>query len=199
MELLRSSHRHGNNQVNGDKLFETRTVGGQTLLTNIANQVFIPGQGSQDFRIQHQIKEMPAGQLSIEVRMSGKIGNLPWWQSASTPSPIPVVDSPQVDLSEVPDTVQQGGDLNYHYAVKNVSAKTIQLSGGTITEGADPPRPFIAAQVLQQNEIARFGPMLHAGITDDLRVTVSINFIWEGGTPSSVAASKTVRVQVTNP
>jgi hypothetical protein len=186
----------GTAPVTGDKLFETRSIAGQTLLTNIANQVIIPAGGNQAFPINHRANEMPAGELSIEVRMSGKIGNFPWWKSVSTPAPIPVVDSPQVDLSDVPDSVPPGATWDHSYTVKNISGIAIKLSAATITEGAGPPQVLPATQTLHQNEAASFGPVPHPSRTTaaNLSVAISVDFSWEHGPVSNVTARKTIHV-----
>jgi hypothetical protein len=185
----------GSAPVTGDKLFETRSIGNQDLLTNVANQVTIPAGGNQAFPINHRANEMPAGELSIEIRMSGKIGNFPWWKSISTLSPIPVVDSPQVDLSDVPDSVPPGANWGHNLTVKNISGTAINLSAATITEGAGPPRVLPATQTLHQNEAASFGPVPHpTGITAELLVAISVDFSWENGPVSDVTARKTIHV-----
>jgi hypothetical protein len=180
--------------VTGDKLFETRSIAGQTLLTNIANQVIIPAGGNQAFPINHRANEMPAGQLSIEVRMSGKIGNFPWWKSVSTPAPIPVVNSPQIDLSDVPESVPPGAKWDHSYIVKNVSGIAINLSAATITEGSNTSHQPVA-QTLHQNETTSFGPVFHPnGISADLPVAISVDFSWENGPVSNVTSRKMIHV-----
>jgi hypothetical protein len=127
--------------------------------------------------------------------MSGKIGNFPWWKSISTLSPIPVVDSPQVDLSDVPDSVPPEANWSHNLTVKNISGTPINLSAATITEGAAPPRVLPVTQTLHQNDAASFGPVPHpGGITADLRVAISVDFSWQNGPVSSVTAIKTIRL-----
>ncbi len=98
--------------VTADKLFETRFMAGQTLLTNVANQTVISPGASQVFNINHPAGDVGgAGNLYIEVRMSGKIGNFPWWK-AVTAGPIPVDQSPAPDLTALPSSAPPDADFN---------------------------------------------------------------------------------------
>jgi hypothetical protein len=180
--------------VVADKLFETRSIAGQTLLTNIANQTAINPGASQVFTITHQAGDMGVtGNLSIEVRMSGKIGNFPWWK-AVTAGPIPVVQSPTLDASSMPSSAPPGADFDYSFTITNPANVAIHLSSVTVREGNGAPQQLpIAVADLPQNAQETFGPVNHAGgIHADLPVQIAISFNWANGPASSFAANKTV-------
>src|SRR5262249_53100739 len=109
--------------VTADKLFETRSIAGRTLLTNIANQTLIAPGASQAFDIDQSAGDMGVtGALSIEVRMSGKIGNVAWWRAAPAgpiPVIIPVIQSPTLDLSDLPTSVTANTPFQYTFAIAN--------------------------------------------------------------------------------
>ena len=184
----------GSVAVVADKLFETRSIGGQTLLTNVSNQTTIPPGGNSVFTVTHQAGDMgTTGSLSIEVRMSGKIGNFPWWK-AKTAGPIPVVQSPAIDISDLPGSAPPGADFSYSFTIANPAPVGIHLTAVALTEGASAPRQLpIAVAGLQQGDQEVFGPILHpGGISMDLAVGISIGFTWNNGPASSVTAHKTI-------
>jgi hypothetical protein len=180
--------------VTADKLFETRSIAGQTLLTSIANQTIINPGANQVFNINHIAGDMGVtGDLSIEVRMSGKIGNFPWWKAASAP-PIPVVQSPALDLSDLPASVTAGTDFNYTFTITNPTNIAIQLTSVTVTEGSGAPQQFPNADI-PANGQQPFGPVDHpGGINADLAVQIVIEFTWANGLGSSVTGNQTIHV-----
>lgn len=180
--------------VTADKLFETRSIGGQTLLTNVANQTVIPPGPPSVFTIQHVAGDMgTTGDLSIEVRMSGKIGNIFWWKPV-TAGPIPVVPSPPLDSTDLPSSTPPGADFDYSFSIKNTAARAIHLTAVTVTEAALAlPQPVPPGD-MQQGDTNSFGPITHpGGINADLTVKISISFDWHNGPSSSVTATKTIR------
>jgi hypothetical protein len=185
----------GSVAVTADKLFEIRTIAGQTLLTNIANQTVIAAGASQDFNISHAAGEMSVtGDLSIEVRMSGKIGNFPWWK-AKTTGPIPVVPSPGLDVSDLPSSAPPDADFDHQFTITNTANTALHLNSVTVTEGNGAPRQLtIGAADLPQNGQAAFGPVSHpGGINAELAVQISIDFTWANGPASNVTANKTIK------
>jgi hypothetical protein len=186
----------GSVPVLADKLFETRTIAGQTLLASFPYQTTIQPQVADKVEVKHQAGDMLVGDLSIEVRISGKIGTIPWWKSTSTKSPIPVVQSPNVDLSKLPPSVQSGADFDYSFFITNASTRKVQLTAVWLTEGASPPQQLLnAVQDLDAGSSYDSGPRDHdGGITADLDVTVSAEFTWHGGPASVASAQATIKV-----
>ncbi len=183
----------GSVTVKADKLFETRFIAGQTLLTNIANQTAIDPGASQAFTINHAAADMGVtGNLSIEVRMSGKIGNFPWWKAVNA-GPIPVVPSPALDISGLPSSAPPGASFDYGFTITNSANLVIHLNSVTVTEGGAPQQLAIAAADLQQNAQETFGPVNHpGGINANVMVQIAIAFNWANGPASSVTANKTI-------
>jgi hypothetical protein len=185
----------GSANVTADKLFETRVIAGQTLLTNIANQTVIAAGASQDFNISHTAGEMSVtGDLSIEIRMSGKSGNFPWWKAA-TAGPIPVVPSPGLDTSDLPSSAPPGADFGYQFVITNTANSAIHLDSVTVTEGNGAPQHLaIGVADLPQNGQAVFDPGSHlGGINADLPVQIAVSFTWANGQASSLSANKTIK------
>jgi hypothetical protein len=181
--------------VTADKLFETRSIAGQTLLTNIANQTVINPGANPVFNINHTAGDMGVtGDLSIEVRMSGKIGNFPWWKAA-TAGPIPVVQSPALDLSDLPSSAPPDADFNYTFTITNPANIAIHLTSVTVTEGngAVQQLPIPNADIPPHGR-QTFGPVdHHGGIDADLTVQIVISFTWANGPASSVTANQTIK------
>ena len=184
----------GSLNVTADKLFETRVIADQTLLTNIANQTVIAAGASQSFNISHAAGEMNVtGNLTIEIRMSGKIGNFPWWKAA-TAGPIPVVSSPELDISGLPLSVPAGEDFNYQFKVTNTASVAIRLNSVTVAESNGAPQDLaIGTPDLPQNGHATFGPISHAGIDTDLPMQIEVGFTWASGTVSKVTANRIIK------
>jgi hypothetical protein len=182
--------------VTADKFFETRSIAGQTLLTNIANQTVINPGANQVFNISHTAGDVGVtGDLSIEVRMSGKIGNFPWWKAA-TAGPIPVVQSPALDLSDLPSSAPPDADFNYTFTVVNPANIGIHVTSVTVTEGNGAAQQLsILNADIPSNGRQTFGPVDHHGGIGgaDLTVQIVIDFTWANGHASSVTANRTIK------
>jgi hypothetical protein len=181
--------------VTADKLFETRSIAGQTLLMNIANQTGIPSGGNQVFNINHTAGDMGVtGNLSIEIRMSGKIGNFPWWK-AVTAGPIPVVQSPALDISGLPSSAPPHAEFNYTFNIANPANIAINLTSITVTEGNSAPQQLaIPSPDIAPSGGQTFGPVdHHGGINTDLPVQIAVIFTWANGLASSVTVNTTIK------
>lgn len=183
----------GSEDVTADTLVETRLIAGTTLLHSVASHITVPHNNSSTIPISHPGNEMPEGDLSIEVRITGKIGNFPWWNSVATTQTIPVVETPDMLLADLPATAPPGADFSYQFSIKNTSARTLTVTGASVKEGPNTQQLMTARQVLTSGQSARFGPIAHnGGISADLAVQITADYQWANGPAEQVIASKQI-------
>ena len=180
---------------------ETRTVVGlpSPLQKNISDQVKIPPGEQKTIPVVHQPNDTPVGSLTIEIRVFGQIGNSHWWKSRVT-DPIPVVQSPSIDLSGFPDSVPPETPWQQSFVIRNDASIALTLDSVTIAEENDTPLALEGMPlVVPAGGSHTFDKLSHDGITDDVRFTVNANFTWAGGLASSISYDKIVRVSPEDP
>jgi hypothetical protein len=105
-----------------------------------------------------------------------------------------VVQSPAIDISDLPSSAPPGADFDYSFTISNLAALAIHLTAVALTEGTSAAQQLpIAVADLQHGDQATFGPIHHpGGISLDLAVAIAISFTWNNGPVSSVTANKTI-------
>lgn len=186
-------------QITADRVLETRTITGlpAPLTKVISQQITIdPGQ-QESIPVSHPAGETPAGMMSIEIRVSGKIGNAAWWRARTTGTDIPVVESPSIDAAGIPDSVPRGLPWTYSFDVRNNSLTTVTVQTVSVAEGANPPQPLGGTPVnLPGQASTTFNPPQHAGMNNNLPLTVTADFLWPAdGSTSSIDQHRTVRMR----
>jgi hypothetical protein len=188
-------------EVTVEKLFETRRIGAeQVLLRNLPAAITIRPNEERTITVVHSSSESnptPAGDLTIEVMASGKVGSIPWWSTGNTASPITVVEPPQLDLSDLPDSVPPSSAWEHKLVINNVATHDLTLKEVVTTEGAQPPLSLLAApQSLAANGSAEFTVSHATGISADMRVALRIKYEWTSGTERVVALPTPKRIKV---
>jgi len=137
---------------------------------------------------------MPEGDLTIEVRLHGKVGKFPWWNAKSTDQPIPALASPDIDSSGLPASAPVSTPFEYTFTVTNNAAQAITLTAVTVTEDGVAQQLLNAdRQVAAGATTPDFGPVLHnSGITADMSVEISISYRYAGGQTSQRSIQKTI-------
>jgi hypothetical protein len=179
--------------VLADKVFETRVIGANTLLQNIGAQTTIPGLGTWNTTIPHTAGDMgnAEGNVSIEVRMSGKIRNMSWWK-AVTAGPIPLVKTPKLK-TKIPTMAPANTAFEYGFAVTNAASRGIHITIVTLTEGGVARPANLSSQDLNPGDPpATAGPFAVSGINADLPIAIAIVFNWDGGQQSDLNATQTI-------
>ena len=183
-----------------DKILETRTITGlpAPLTKVISQQVNIDVGKQANINVAHPADETPAGMMSIEIRVSGKIGNASWWRARTTDADIPVVESPTIDPAGIPDSVPRGLPWSYSFDVQNNSQAAVSVQSVFVKEGANAAvaQPGTPMNLAAQSH-ATFTPPQHAGMNNDLQhLTLTANFVWPAdNSASSVVLDRTVRAR----
>lgn len=185
--------------ITADRILETRTITGlpAPLSNVISQQVVIPPHGHANIPVAHVAGDTPAGSMSIEIRVSGKIGNAPWWRARSTDADIPVVDSPDLDVANVPDSVPRNQPWSYSFDVVNNAQSAVSLQQVTVKEGANAPVALPGTPVnLPGQQSMTFNPPQHAGMNNDLPLTIAATIQWlADGSLSNINVNRTVRAR----
>jgi hypothetical protein len=184
----------GTEAVTVETIVETRNIANQTLLDSLGrNETIAPG-ATRAIAIQHRANEMPEGDLTIEVRLHGKVGRFPWWNAKSTDQPIPVLASPDIDSSDLPASAPISTPFEYTFTVTNNSAQAITLTAVTVAEGGVAQQLLNAdRQVAAGATTPDFGPVLHDdGITADTSVEIAISYRYAAGQTSQRLIEKTI-------
>jgi hypothetical protein len=139
---------------------------------------------------------VPPGMLTLDVRTSGKKGDVPW-RTPGTPLKvqIPVVSSPTIELDRIPESVPAGQPWSQSFVIRNNAGVQVTLTSVTMQENANPPQPVMGPPNITANGFATFGPTQHLGIASDLDVVVAATITWPDATVTTVSQPKTVRVR----
>jgi hypothetical protein len=184
-------------EITVDGALETRTVTGQPSppQKSISGQVTIPVGHPAPFPVHHDPHDTPAGSLTIEVRVFGKIGNSAWWRSTAAGS-ITVVQSPSIDLSGFPDSVPPGTSWKQSFVIRNDASIALTLDSVTIAENNGAPQPLSGTPfAVRAGGSHTFDSVAHDGIEADLTVIIFAKFTWTGGVVSSIQNHKKVQVR----
>ena len=173
----------GGNPVDIQQSLETLTIALQTFLGSLGvNGTINPGQ-SPDFPVAHAAGGIPAGDLTIEATISGKVEQISWWNSVQTTNTIPVVDSPEIDFSDLPDSVPANVAFQYKIGLKNAASIALTLQTAAVTESGGagsvnvmPGQPLVAA-----HSAVSFTMAHAAGIPGDLNVSIALTYKWPIG------------------
>lgn len=180
-----------------DGIVESQTITGQAAppQRSISGKVQIPVNGQKTFLVDHNPNNTPEGDLTIEVRVFGSIGNSHWWNSNTT-GPIPVVAQPVIDVDGFPDSVPPGASWDQSFSFDNkASAMDLTLNAVTITEGPGAPQSLPGTPVVVPKSGSKsFGPLSHAGASADVKFTMHADFTWASGVLSMLEKVKTVRI-----
>jgi hypothetical protein len=182
-------------EVVSDKVLETRSIAGQTILNNLRTLISIPGNNSKTILVEHERGEIPAGDLTIEVRATGKVGSFPWWKSNTT-DPITVVETPQVILTNLPDEAPPSLEWIHSVTVKNADTqRRLTLKEVSYTEGVNPPASLAGTPVdLAPQQTARFDVPHPGGVTSNLNVAVLARYQWVNGPEDTITELKVIEV-----
>lgn len=174
-------------KVSAERVLETLTVGSGTILNNLPAQADIPAKNSVAKLVEHQGKDLPEGEITVEVTASGKINNFPWWRSGPEPPlSIKVVPPPQVDFSDVPKFVPPNIAWSHVFEAQNVSKSRLTLLSATLTEvtAAGPSvRPLLVGTVsLDGGDAHEFIPATHPnGMQATFDYEFKVEYGWEDG------------------
>lgn len=184
----------GTEPVTVETIVETRNIANQVFLDSLGRNETIGPGATKAIAIHHRANEMPEGDLTIEVRLHGKVGRFPWWNAKSTDQPIPVLASPDIDSSGLPASAPINTPFDYKFTVTNPALQAITLTAVTVTEDG------VAQQLLNADQqvaagatTPNFGPVLHNnGISANMSVEISISYRYAGGQASQRAIQKTI-------
>lgn len=184
----------GSAPIAADGVLETRTVVASPppLLDSVSGAITLP-VGSHVFPISHAAGDTPAGALTIEVRIFGKSGKPPWWRALQNTTPIQVVDSPTIDLSNVPASVPPGTPFDFTVTIVNHAPVVFNVGQVVVTDngGASPPLAGTPVDVPASQAFTHH----HAAIANATLFGVTAAFTWVGGPASSVHNDKNIAVE----
>jgi hypothetical protein len=147
--------------------------------------------------VTHETNQAVPGNLTIEILASGKLGNFPWQKSGPQPPvSVEVVESPELDLSDVPETVPPDTQWSHVLRVVNKTSHLLSLTDARQREDAVETPLHPMPQDLLPTQTAAFDPVLHpGGVKADLTVIFSIRYRWENGPQGSQERRRTIRVE----
>ena len=185
-----------NKEVTADKLLETIHIAGKTPIQSLGTQVVIPPKSSIAIPVSHEKNELPPGTMDIEIMASGEVGNFPWWKSNEKTN-IPVVETPEIDTSDVPDSVPQSATWSHEFTIRNDATQRITLKELIVTEGTDIHSLLNVPIDISPEDEKTFGPIPHPlGITADLRIDVSLKYEWQNGPEATLSLDEPKIVKV---
>jgi hypothetical protein len=185
--------------ITAGRLLETLTPEGDTAPLSDSltlNTTINPGGPQLLAEMTHPEGLVPPGMLTVDVRTSGKKGDVPW-RTPGTPLKvqIPVVSSPALELDDIPESVPANQPWTQSFVIRNNAGVPVTLTSVTMQENANPPQPVMGPPNIAANGFATFGPMPHAGIANDLDVVVAATITWPDATVSPISQPKTIRVR----
>lgn len=179
-----------------DKVLETLTVGSKVITNTPGQQVAIPAGQQANIPIHHDPRTIPAGLLSIEIRVSGSIGRGPWWKARTTDTAIEVRPSPTINVDGIPASVPKMTPWTQRFDVENNAAGSLHVDRVTLRENAQPPvdQAGLPADIPGGSSMP-FGPNPHAGINPpDLALTIAAE-VEQAARPLTVTVQHTIRVR----
>ncbi|HKQ04341.1 MAG TPA: hypothetical protein VJ464_04360 [Blastocatellia bacterium] len=183
-------------EITADKLLETIPVSKKAPIRSLGTQVSIPPSSSTTISVSHEKDEIPAGFMDIEIMASGKIGNFPWWKS-NEKKHIPVLETPVIDTSDVPDSVPPSATWSHEFTIRNTATLPLTLKEVIVTEDATVrnllPMP---TEILPGGERV-VGPVPHPiEVTSDLRIALSMKYQWQNGPEDTLSLDEPKIVKV---
>ncbi len=188
--------------ITAARLLETIVVTGipAPISDDLTLQTTIP-TGLHDLAtITHQAGQFTQpGELSINVRVTGKRGNLPWRSSTPPHPPIPIVVSPSVDTAGIPNSVPRDQPFALSFAIRNNATVPITLDEVTLSENNTQVAQWLNAGTVVAGASQPFTwplpPPLHTGITSSLKVGVTAKIKWPDLSTSEIKGGKTIQVR----
>jgi hypothetical protein len=188
---------NGSTAIIAEKLLETMTPEGSDAPLSQAHglNVEIANGTSHLEEISHPANQVGPGMLKLTVEAHGKTGSMPWYApDEPLETEIPVYESPEIDVSGIPESVPEGQGWSWSFVVRNNAAVALTLVDAFIKEGAGDPQPLqIVDPNIPANGFALFEGD-HAGIANDLDVVVTATVRWSDATDTPLTGSRTVTV-----
>jgi hypothetical protein len=185
------------NEVTAEKVLETLTITGDPGILQILKAGFaIPGNSNRTIAVEHKAGGLTAGELSVEVTATGKVGNFPWWKSQIREG-ISVVETPRFNLDDLPDEVPPGVAWDHDFTIRNMDSElAFELTELLYQEHPQAPTAPLPGpiELSPQESSGTFNTAHPGGAAADIDITIGAFYTWENGPDGTITEQRTIKV-----